>query len=1586
MDGIFIKVLPKLDAAAMAAVLSQMKSIFGGAGRDIGGGLAAATQEANRLQNAMILAGNAATAAGIKADALAYKAAAAAKVAEARGAAVGDAKSDSARLTALERETTALSAAEIAQRKANLARQESGQAGERAAAAEANHAKALENTAIAGGAAGAGMGKFGAVVTGITGLLGGEALAKATAWESQMTRIGSASNVTAGQLSILQTGLLDIGSKFGASMNELSDGARILQRSGGIFKDAANDLAAIKAAVQVSAMDQVPLSDVLQAVTASANNLHLNLAQTIDQLAKLKVMGGDFATGTLGDVARAVGKSEPTAAAFMGANQSTGTQLLTVLQRFSQAKMTPDASSDTFNNMLRSLGSPNNIQASYMGAMGVSPSSIGQMIQDPNGGLFKAVNTLMDAVKSRETMGPDGKAQISLPVHNINPDLLKNLGRARGAIQDPKAQELINAWIDDLANPLPDDKQRMLRTKIRQFQTTDPMFASFAPMFKKAEGVGPGISGNIDTQNLDPGMLIQRLFGTKLGMVGGEALAGTPQAQAETQAEYKRIQAGKAGPNGEIQGWNDVANTLSQKMKMLNSSLMQMAVTVGNQLLPPFKALVDEVTKAFHFLQQHPAVLHTILTTSEGIAAIWGASKILGIFSSAQSALLKLAGAATVVKTESAGAASSILTIGTASEKAASVGMAALGRLGGMLKGIGGGLGAATALGGAMQSGGPDWWKVGGGALMAGGMIPGPIGWASMGLGATVLGGEALWHHFHPGQAAPPGINPKGAGPNAASNDAWGQQQQLGAPTPFPPDESPDIPGGAYDPSILDDPAKGGKGGKKGGKGGLDAASLPGYLDPNGPDGTQGKPIYTKSADGSGAGGGNPFEEGYRKGSEKGGFLGGIVDMMTRFVANLALGNPYGAMMTQGNSGKVGGEIEAYDNALKAYAEHPTTENYNKLRFKQSRLPQGLSGAIGTGGPTGGLPTSGGSGGTSGGGPGLGPIGGTQGGDTVPLVQNPDGTWTSTDPTWAALIQRESGGQPGIENDSDSNWAAGDPSRGLFQFTRATWARAGGTKYGTDPGSATPQQQGEIAANLIKMNPSGGDWGEPRSSVETAPGLLAGLVGSSGMGLSNPKGPVGTSGDPVYVSQAGQDAQQGSQPSQGSSGKTWVPGVGDVDNNDPRAQKVKAWNDMLDGKGNNSPAAPSGGKNFYADWYPRSSDGSDLGNMQAHTNGKGPIASTGPEGRPWETRWAEPWFKNGTFNMAKENQYLGHALGSAGKGLNDKLRKNAEQGQGGMDWDDPLGSILRGIGGMVPHFSQGSGGPIGTDIIPAWLSPGETVLPANAMHFGVGGTVPDAPPPAPPPAPAPAPPPPPAPADGQGGLGPLGQPPKAGAPAATAPLTSPKPQGETPKVGAGPLPGPGDQRGPGMQPLATTQPQGTKDQPHGSTFGQGGVLGAAEQAGVMAAGAGSFGGGSMAAQIAMQEANLAASKIGDIAATLAVEMPLETFTLHGPEGQSGDLSQTLPFKLLGALAQSHPNAQNTAGSHGPTDTQTPENQRKGEGSTVKQQGQGPGKFVGLNIEEQHFHGNNNQAEMNAEQQRGIMGIPGGAFLSRGGTG
>ena len=98
---------------------------------------------------------------------------------------------------------------------------------------------------------------------------------------------------------------------------------------------------------------------------------------------------------------------------------------------------------------------------------------------------------------------------------------------------------------------------------------------------------------------------------------------------------------------------------------------------------------------------------------------------------------------------------------------------------------------------------------------------------------------------------------------------------------------------------------------------------------------------------------------------------------------------------------------------------------------------------------------------------GTGSTGKTTGGK-IPLVQQADGTWTSSDPEWAKLIKRESGGQLGIVQGIQDGNSGGNEASGLFQIAKGTWAAFGGTKYAATAGQASAEQQAEIAAAIFE--------------------------------------------------------------------------------------------------------------------------------------------------------------------------------------------------------------------------------------------------------------------------------------------------------------------------------------------------------------------------------------------------------------------------------------------------------------------------------------------------------------------------------------
>lgn len=130
---------------------------------------------------------------------------------------------------------------------------------------------------------------------------------------------------------------------------------------------------------------------------------------------------------------------------------------------------------------------------------------------------------------------------------------------------------------------------------------------------------------------------------------------------------------------------------------------------------------------------------------------------------------------------------------------------------------------------------------------------------------------------------------------------------------------------------------------------------------------------------------------------------------------------------------------------------------------------------------------------------------------TVPLVQKPDGTWTSPDPAWAALIDRESGGNPSIVQGVQDANSGGNEATGLFQIARGTWSGNGGEQFAPTAGQATPQQQAIVAARIFDKS-GGAPWGAGMPGRENEDALRAGLVSTTPTAPTTP----GAAGTPGY--------------------------------------------------------------------------------------------------------------------------------------------------------------------------------------------------------------------------------------------------------------------------------------------------------------------------------------------------------------------------------------------------------------------------------------------------------------------------------------
>lgn len=152
--------------------------------------------------------------------------------------------------------------------------------------------------------------------------------------------------------------------------------------------------------------------------------------------------------------------------------------------------------------------------------------------------------------------------------------------------------------------------------------------------------------------------------------------------------------------------------------------------------------------------------------------------------------------------------------------------------------------------------------------------------------------------------------------------------------------------------------------------------------------------------------------------------------------------------------------------------------------FKFEADTTGSTGSTTSGGSTGATTTTGAA-------PG-GTINAASTSDTIPLKKNPDGTYSSTDPAWDHLIQRESGGKADIVQQVQDVNSGGNEASGLFQIALGTWKANGGEKFAPSAGQATPEEQAIVAAEIFNKN-GGSPWGAGLNGRESEEELRKGI-------------------------------------------------------------------------------------------------------------------------------------------------------------------------------------------------------------------------------------------------------------------------------------------------------------------------------------------------------------------------------------------------------------------------------------------------------------------------------------------------------------
>ncbi|PIB80566.1 phage tail tape measure protein [Mycobacterium celatum] len=663
---VFLDVKSRLDVAAAQLAAREAKAIFTKAGDDIGRGLGGSLSKA-----LSVIDGSAARASlrGLQDE---YRATAAAEEAAAAKMmrSMGQVEVAQKRLSEITAKYGADSSKAAA---ANVALADSHA---RAAKAQRDHADAMVATEGAAAklsttsrAASDTVSRAGQVfnAVGVASVAGlGFAMVdttkKAADFQQAMTKLHASAGLPAQDLKTASDGILKLAGQVGYSAGELSEGMYTITKAG---YSAADGLKVLQAAAQGANAEQAPLPEVVNALTTSLQDFHVPADQAAKVMSQMVTAVGESKV-PLQEFAGALHTIEPTAAQLhLSLADVWGT-----LAQITQSGTSADQAADQINNAMRALSGAQAPARQAMQQWGIDADDVSQKLGGPNGrGLAGTMqylyNTLAQKVDpSTKLLNTGDVLKSAQAVNDMNEMLTKMSPAARQA-----AEALHNHTIAHREYQMVVRKSNEQdATQLKQYQALDD----------KVEGFSKRLTGGRQTlETLN--QALNEVTGTMSG--AAVALQTTGAHTDEVNGKIKAIAETTQEADGTVKGFHESQETLNAKMRDAKAAFSAAAIEMGNVFVPVATDVANIAKTIGDTMAQHPAIMHAVIDALGALGGAWLAIKAANIVSSILQPIVGALG--TMVAEEDAATA-------------------AAGRLGGALSNLGkfGALGIGAQLGG----------------------------------------------------------------------------------------------------------------------------------------------------------------------------------------------------------------------------------------------------------------------------------------------------------------------------------------------------------------------------------------------------------------------------------------------------------------------------------------------------------------------------------------------------------------------------------------------------------------------------------------------------------------------------------------------------------------------------------------------------------------------------------------------------------------------------------------------------------------------------------------------------------------------
>ena len=445
-----------------------------------------------------------------------------------------------------------------------------------------------------------------------------ETTKKAGDFEASQTRLVASAGETAQNLKTVSDGILQLAGQVGYSAQEMSNAMYGVEKAG--FRGA-DGVTIMRSAAQGAKSENAELKEVLGGLTTSMNDFHFSADQSADVMSKM-VEATALARTNFQEFSGALHTTEPL---FSNIGKSQGldngqmqklmADLYGVTAQMTRSGDSADHASELIAHAEQKLLGPTAGMRDMMGALGLDAQDVTDHLGER--GLAGTLQLLQQAVQAHTK---DGK--VNLDVHMQSAQLARAETEAFNGLT-PAARNVAQQIKDGTLSYQAFRKSRgglsvEQANEVGQWNALNNKLTGFSSLIKW--GIGDNIS-------YDQALKILTGDQSTLAVM----LQTTGQNAKDTNDKIQQIDSTTRNADGTVKGFNETQQTLNAKMADAKAAFGAAAIEMGNAFIPVAIDVANIAKGIGDTFAKHPGIMHAVVDALGVLGGAWLGFKALNI-------------------------------------------------------------------------------------------------------------------------------------------------------------------------------------------------------------------------------------------------------------------------------------------------------------------------------------------------------------------------------------------------------------------------------------------------------------------------------------------------------------------------------------------------------------------------------------------------------------------------------------------------------------------------------------------------------------------------------------------------------------------------------------------------------------------------------------------------------------------------------------------------------------------------------------------------------------------------------------------